>query len=271
MPLKNQLSLHEAIVVALINQPTRTASFDDIAKFIEDRKLYPERKGKISLATQVMLRSTKAKGAYLHMFEEYGKDFIRLRDSYNNLSIIIFNALEAILDHDKAFYHPPVCQLNVIDISINERRKIEISPEKVVCIITKKIPGNKTAKTKTSGRKKFIYLKEIDSAGKEVIGIYSIHENLENLKNKIDPLKYFLATISESALVNVGWFKLLVNKELKSALTFKVIKGLPPIKFLKGNTTKLLIENFELMQKNFNYRISLHKKAVDYISNPILA
>ena len=60
---KNLLSLNEAIVNALINQPTRTAYFQDIADFIESRGLYNERKGNISLAKQIMLRSTKAKGS----------------------------------------------------------------------------------------------------------------------------------------------------------------------------------------------------------------
>lgn len=80
MPRKNLLSLHEAIVLALISQPSRTASFEDIATFIEERNLYPERKGNIPLATQVMLRATKAKGAYHHLFEEIDDYTIRLKD-----------------------------------------------------------------------------------------------------------------------------------------------------------------------------------------------
>lgn len=80
MPRKNLLSLHEAIVVALINQPTRTANFDEIANFIKERNLYPVRKDNIPLATQVMLRSTKAKGAYHHLFEETGSNTIRLKN-----------------------------------------------------------------------------------------------------------------------------------------------------------------------------------------------
>ena len=80
MPRKNLLSLHEAIVIALINKPNRTASFDEIKLFIEQRELYPERKGDVDLATQVMLRSTKAKGAYKHLFEQMSNDTIRLRN-----------------------------------------------------------------------------------------------------------------------------------------------------------------------------------------------
>ena len=80
MPRKNLISLHEAIVIALINQPERKATFTEVALIIEQRNLYPERKGNIELATQVMLRSTKAKGAYLHLFEQVSVDTIRLRN-----------------------------------------------------------------------------------------------------------------------------------------------------------------------------------------------
>ena len=44
MPRKNLISLHEAIVIALINKPDRTATFEEIADFITERRLYPEEK-----------------------------------------------------------------------------------------------------------------------------------------------------------------------------------------------------------------------------------
>lgn len=81
MPRKNLLSLHEAIVVALINQPARTASFSEVANFIEQRNLYPNREGNIPLSTQVMLRSTKAQGAYAHLFKQMDSNTIQLRNN----------------------------------------------------------------------------------------------------------------------------------------------------------------------------------------------
>lgn len=79
--MKNLLTLHEAIVVALINinKETFTATFDEIATYIENRNLYTERKGNVDLATQVMLRSTKSKGNYLYLFEQITENKIRLR------------------------------------------------------------------------------------------------------------------------------------------------------------------------------------------------
>lgn len=80
MPRKNLLSLHESIVVALISIPSRTATFEDIAAIINQRNLCPERDGNISLAQQIMLRSTKSKGNYAHLFEQVNDTTIRLRN-----------------------------------------------------------------------------------------------------------------------------------------------------------------------------------------------
>ena len=57
--MKNLLKLHEAIVVALINLENRQGSFDEIAAYIDERNLFPIRKGNISFAKQVMLRTTQ--------------------------------------------------------------------------------------------------------------------------------------------------------------------------------------------------------------------
>ena len=81
MKRKNLLSLHEAIVVALINMTNRQGSFEEIADFIETRNLFSERKGNISLAEQVMLRTTKSSGKYNHLFEEVENGYIKLRNS----------------------------------------------------------------------------------------------------------------------------------------------------------------------------------------------
>lgn len=79
--MKNLLTLHEAIVVALINlnKENFMATFDEIAAYIEKRNLYPERKGGIDLAKQIMLRSTKSKGNYSYLFEQIDINSIKLR------------------------------------------------------------------------------------------------------------------------------------------------------------------------------------------------
>lgn len=84
MPRKNLLSLHESIVVALVSHPERTMSFEQIAHFIHERNLCPNREGNISLATQVMLRSIKSSGAHAHLFEIIDAQTIRLRNLLNN-------------------------------------------------------------------------------------------------------------------------------------------------------------------------------------------
>lgn len=77
--MKNLLTLHEAIAVVLLGKPNRTATFQEIADIIEDRKLFEERKGGITMAKQVELRSTKSKGRYFHLFEFLQPDKIKLK------------------------------------------------------------------------------------------------------------------------------------------------------------------------------------------------
>ena len=54
--MNNLIALHEAMVLALIKSPNRTASITDIASFIENRKLFVDRKGSIPLEKQIELR-----------------------------------------------------------------------------------------------------------------------------------------------------------------------------------------------------------------------
>ena len=78
MPRKNLVSLHEAIAIALLNEPSREATFEEIASFIEERNLCSIRDGGLPLSTQVMLRSTKSGGTYGHWFEQTAENKIRL-------------------------------------------------------------------------------------------------------------------------------------------------------------------------------------------------
>ncbi|HBS88597.1 MAG: hypothetical protein A2W91_18325 [Bacteroidetes bacterium GWF2_38_335] len=78
--MKNILSLHEAIVVALVNNCDRKATYAEIASFIEKRKLFTNRKGNILLEEQVRLRATLSSGGYKHLFEVINSETIKLRN-----------------------------------------------------------------------------------------------------------------------------------------------------------------------------------------------
>jgi len=80
--MKNLLKLHEAIAIALLSKESRSSTFDEIAKFITDRNLFPIRKGNISLSKQIMLRSTKSSQRYSHWFEQIDNSSIRLRNLF---------------------------------------------------------------------------------------------------------------------------------------------------------------------------------------------
>lgn len=91
--MKNLLTLHQAIALALLASENRTLSFSEIAAYIEIKNLFPEREGNITLEKQVMLRTTKSKGKYFYLFEQVGTDIIRLRNLYllrTEYSILLF-------------------------------------------------------------------------------------------------------------------------------------------------------------------------------------
>ncbi|RYZ28191.1 MAG: hypothetical protein EOO10_10325 [Chitinophagaceae bacterium] len=80
MSTKNLLKLHEAIAVVLLSKKNRTASFDEIANEINQRKLYLRKDGDDVPAYQIRQRSLLSNGRYHHLFEVFGKDFLRLRN-----------------------------------------------------------------------------------------------------------------------------------------------------------------------------------------------
>lgn len=77
--MKNLLSLHEAVVVVLLKQPDNTASFETISDIIENRKLFPIRKGGISLSEQIRLRTAISSSKYRNLFEFIKPDKIKLQ------------------------------------------------------------------------------------------------------------------------------------------------------------------------------------------------
>lgn len=77
--MRNLLTLHEAVVVVLLNQPNYTGTFHEIASEIERRNLFPERKGGISLAEQVKLRTAIKSSKYRHWFDFAPPERLTLR------------------------------------------------------------------------------------------------------------------------------------------------------------------------------------------------
>lgn len=77
--MKNLLTLHEAVAVVLLGIPTRTATFQTIADEVERRKLFLERKGGITLAKQIELRTAIASNKHKDWFEFTKPDIIKLK------------------------------------------------------------------------------------------------------------------------------------------------------------------------------------------------
>jgi hypothetical protein len=66
--MRNLLKLHEAIAVVLLTKPNKTATFEEVAQEIERRRLFPERKGGISLSEQIKLRTSISSSRYRYLF-----------------------------------------------------------------------------------------------------------------------------------------------------------------------------------------------------------
>lgn len=255
MPRKNILSLHEAIVVALINQPIRTASFKEIADFIEDRGLFQERNGNIPLTTQVMPRSTKSKGAYKYLFEEIGAGYIRLRDSYADFPLHLYSALQIILEPFKGFFEPPSKIFNVYDPEWGENRKIEINSKDVICVTSK-----------GTGRKKTIYVFEPGIEEKKVIKKYTKQIGGDNLYQQLDPLSHYLVVVSKDTIVNVAFFTLSNQKTFKTNITDPVQKEWPVFKFSTSKRAKEYFEKYKLIQRYYSDFTLLQKRVLGYKS-----
>jgi hypothetical protein len=261
MSPKNLLTLHEAIILALINQPARTANFEEIANFIAKRGFYPNRKGNISLVTQVMLRSTKAKGAYAYLFENVGAGYIRLRDSYTGFPLQLWNGLEALLDYDRQFYNPDAKEISVVSGGYDSKEtiKLKVSPADVICILSLE-----------KSRKKNVYVEEKGASGKRLVKSYLFNNNKYNFETfcqYLDPCSSYLTRISKNAVVNVAFFDL-VKKQLvqykhpgdKSGILSRIaISG----KKDDYNFTR----NFEMIQEAHTRRILLQKAALGYKSD----
>jgi hypothetical protein len=77
--MKNLLTLHEAVAVILLGEENRSATFLTIADKIEMRNLFPNRKGGITLAEQIKLRTSISSSKYKHLFEFTKPDILRLK------------------------------------------------------------------------------------------------------------------------------------------------------------------------------------------------
>lgn len=77
--MKNLLTLYEAIAKVLLTKENKAATYEEIASDIEKQNLYPNRKGNISLAKQIYLRTSIVSSKYKDTwFEVVDDNSIRL-------------------------------------------------------------------------------------------------------------------------------------------------------------------------------------------------
>lgn len=196
------------------------------------------------------------------MFEQLGPDHIMLRDTEFKRPVLLSKALDEILNHDHYFYHPFAGKLRVYDESIDMVLEKELSPEKIICVITKDLPGKHGKKR--SGRKKFIYYEGPGSNGSLEISVYQVNGSMAVLKNKLDSLNFYLATVSDNAVVNVGYFQLSKGRTLVCIKSIPQLDNLETIRFSESRKAKDYLQDFEKVQSYYKMRMSLQKMILDY-------
>lgn len=255
MPRKNLISLHEAIVLALIVQPARTADFKTIAEFIEERSLYPIRKAGISLETQVMLRATKSQKAHSHLFEEIGANFIRLKDSYADFPLQVSSALDALLSFDSKFYQPGFTELSVVDkrYGLKQTRKLKFRPSDIICIVSQE-----------KSRKKDIYFLEDNSGNVTSVEFNSNNFTFETLCEHLDRLNHYLVVVSKSVIVNVAFFDMVNNEILRYCGERDNILDTLNFRLSRKINSGLTYKHFTAVKEAYNRRIFLQKTVLGY-------
>jgi hypothetical protein len=255
---KNLLSLHEAIVIALITRPARSASFKEIADFILRRNLYPIRKGNIPLEKQVMLRATKAKGAYHHLFIQEGNDVIRLKDSNIDFPLQLFNALEALLDFDRKFFNPDSKSISLI-VRTDDTKEIikrKLSPADVICILSHK-----------KSREKKFYVVERSQSGGHLVKSYIFNNqkyNFETLCKYLDPLSHHLTMAARNTIVNVAFYNLVRKNLLQVNINRDSKSEYFQVKMSSKSKEDRFIQEFKILKEAHNRRILLQKAALGY-------
>lgn len=261
---KNLIRLHEAVVLALINEPMRTANYEKIAGFISKRNLFTNRKGNVSLETQIMLRCTKSNGAYGKYFEDLGAGFIHLKDSDAYFPLKIMTALEMLLNFDTRFYAPNSKKLSVVKYSHNskETMKISLNPENIVCIHSVE-----------KSRKKLIYTIEKDPSKGENIVCYNFNNNsynFEKLCSYLDPISGYLVQVSRSTIINVAYFKLISNHKLSCLLKSGKSNMPKVIEVSRKKSENSMLKNFILVKEAHTRRVLLQNTVLGYKNEALI-
>lgn len=259
MPRKNLVTLHEAIVLALIANPVRSMNYKEIADFIAKRNLYPIRKGNIPLEKQIMLRATKAKGAYAHLFEDEGMDIISLKDTNSKFPGMFWDALKAFMPFDKAFFYSDAKDINLLDRSSDSKEiiKLKISPQDIICILSQPKP-----------REKKFYILQKTAAATPVIKSYILNSqkyNFETLCPYLDPLSHYLTRVSRNSIVNVAYYEP-VNKHLLQC-TMKENQRKAEYYQVKISAKKedsRFVREFKIIKDAYTRRIQLQRAALGY-------
>ena len=207
-------------------------------------------------------------GIRLSMLRQFIKEIEQLRientqleielgkviDEQTNIGVLVWNALDAILQDRQAFFEPGTTTYRLKDGVFS--KEVTIDPRDLVCVFTN-----------GKGRKKAFILREDytspDGTTREFFKRYEVNNNditFGDIKNKVDPMSFRLVQIAENIIVNVGYYEyadrdlLVLQKNLPNNEEFKQFR------VIRSSSKEL----FELQRRNWQENYSLQKRINHY-------
>jgi hypothetical protein len=170
----------------------------------------------------------------------------------------LYNALEAILDHDPIYQLVSPKEITLYDYRFELPRKITLLPKDIICILSEE-----------KGRKKIIYALEENLDGQRELNKYSFNKagDQEHWARFFDKLAHRLIKVSKSAIANVAFYQLAADNRLH--LRFK-LPELPRVETIKISDTKSVYDTFKKdflkVQGAYRNHVLLQKKGIGYMT-----
>ncbi len=255
MRIENLLSLHEAIVVSLLQQPLRRDHIDNIKKIIKERNLYITLDNNATIDDEVKLLYGKlSKDDKDELFFDLGTGYIQLKDSYANFSMHFWESLKEFLVHERHFFEPEAVILSLFDTEFELKRDVKLWPDKIICIVSN---------DKNMGKDIYIILPtENEPYSVRKFSVNDDSLTFKKLQNKIDPLNNYLCSIARNAIVNVAFFEITENNVLKPSILFEEILNQTAIMFPSKGKAKDNIQNFNRMKSHYQRNVLLQKMVI---------
>lgn len=253
---KNHISLHEAIVIALIHQPMRRASIEALFKYISERNLYNFNPAENfpPFCEELKLFYDEISKDDSYYFKNIGCGFIELKDTNSQFPIVFLHALKDMKIFDPEFFDTQNAELVLLDAEFGIKRTLDIDPLDIVCIVSS---------DKEMGKEFYLYNQFSDEPFQ--IRKYLLNNDKYNFRKiiqTIDPTGKFLVLIGKGTIINAAYFNLSKDGLLRLTSTLPGDTIIPEIKLAKGTKAKKFLTDLEKTKSQINLQNFLQKIAL---------